>query len=118
MKRDRYELVPFVAGLVMLASGLFILSQKVYVYTGFFGWGSRFNSGLIIVPLIIGIVWKFLSDTRGATILIIAGVAIIVIYIITSTHLYMRSMTLFDWIITLVLLFGGVGLIGRSFGKF
>ncbi len=36
MKKPKHELMTFVAGIVMLVAGLFILSQKVIVYSSFF----------------------------------------------------------------------------------
>lgn len=64
MKDAKNELMQFVAGVVMLAVGLYIFSQKVIVFSGygfFFLGGGRFSSGLIIIPLIIGIVWMFMT---------------------------------------------------------
>ncbi len=63
-KDAKNELMQFVAGVVMLAVGLYIFSQKVIVFSGygfFFLGGGRFSSGLIIIPLIIGIVWMFMT---------------------------------------------------------
>ena len=55
MKSAKNELKQFVAGVVMLIVGLFILSQKVVVSSGWFGYGGtimlggvRLNSGMII----------------------------------------------------------------------
>ena len=52
MKSAKNELKQFVAGVVMLIVGLFILSQKVVVSSGWFGYGGtimlggvRLNSG-------------------------------------------------------------------------
>ena len=57
MKEAKNELMQFVAGIIMLVVGLYIFSQKVIVFSGFFSFGGgRFSSGLIVVPLIIGIV--------------------------------------------------------------
>ena len=64
MKEAKNELLQFVGGVIMLVVGLYILSQKVMVSSsyGFFSlWGGRFSSGLIMVPLIIGVVWMFAS---------------------------------------------------------
>ena len=69
MKETKNELLQFVGGIVMLAVGLFIFSQKVIVHSSWFGYGGfsvagiRISSGLVIVPLIIGIIWMF---TTGA----------------------------------------------------
>ena len=68
MKSAKNELKQFVAGVVMLIVGLFILSQKVVVSSGWFGYGGtimlggvRLNSGMIMIPFIIGIIWMFAS---------------------------------------------------------
>ena len=65
--KAKNELLQFVAGLVMLIVGLYIFSQKVMVHSGFFGsgisiGGFHVNSGLILIPMIAGIVWMFVSE--------------------------------------------------------
>ena len=54
MKKPKHELMTFVAGIVMLVAGLFILSQKVIVSSSFFSsfgglsiWGARVSSGMV-----------------------------------------------------------------------
>ena len=50
----------FVVGALLLIIGLFILSRKVSVTSGFFGlslWGFNMGFGLVILPLIFGIIW-------------------------------------------------------------
>ena len=116
MKKERNELLTFLAGIIMLGAGLYILSQRVIVYSGFFGFGyGRLTSSLIMVPLIAGIVWLFATGSKGAKILCWAGIAIIIISVILSLHISLLAMTLFDWIILLILIFGGIGLLLRSF---
>ena len=56
MKEAKNELMQFVAGIIMLVVGLYIFSQKVIVFSGFFSFGGgRFSSGLIVVPLIMDV---------------------------------------------------------------
>ena len=45
MKSAKNELKQFVAGVVMLIVGLFILSQKVVVSSGWFGYGGTIMLG-------------------------------------------------------------------------
>lgn len=79
MKEAKNELMQFVAGIVMLAVGLYILSQKVIVFSGYGGFfsfgGGRFSSGLIIVPLIIGIIWMFTTGANFASKVLFASSA-------------------------------------------
>lgn len=80
MKEAKNELMQFVAGIIMLVVGLYIFSQKVIVFSGFFSFGGgRFSSGLIVVPLIIGIVWMFVSGANFASKVFTVLAAIIII---------------------------------------
>lgn len=116
MKEAKNELMQFVAGIVMLAVGLYIFSQKVIVFSGygFFFTGGRFSSGLIIVPLIIGIVWMFITGANFASkVFTSLSVLLIIVSVIMSTHIHLSAMTLYEWILLLVLIFGGAGLVGK-----
>ncbi len=119
MKKPKNELMIFAAGLVMLVAGLFILSKRVIVSSGFFGLGSLrlgsldVSTGLVVVPFIIGIVWMFMTGSFASKVFTALSVLLIVISIIMSTRIYLQSMTMFDWILILVLIFGGLGFIGR-----
>ncbi len=122
---DRNSLSPhkalgiFIAGVVMLIVGLYILSQKVLVHSSFFSSGLHIrgfhlNTGLVIIPLIAGVVWMFVSPKNwGGRILSVIGVLIIIASIIMSTTFHLLTMSLFDWILILVLIFGGGGMVLR-----
>ena len=117
MKKAGNEMLQFIAGILMLVAGLFILSQKVVVSNSFFYGeltlgGIHFSSGLIMIPLIAGIIWMFASGGSFASKLMTGfGVFVIVLSIILSTNIHLVRMKLFDWIVILVLIFGGVGLL-------
>lgn len=121
MKNPKNELLQFVAGAVMLAVGLFILSQKVVVSSGWFGYGGsvmfggiRVNSGLIMVPFIIGIVWMFATGASfPSKLFTVLSVILIVASIIMNTSIYMVSVSLYEWVIMLVLIFGGAGFVAK-----
>ena len=104
MKEAKNELMQFVGGVIMLVVGLYILSQKVMVSSsyGFFSmWGGRFSSGLIMVPLIIGVVWMF--ATGGS----------FVSKVFTVLSVILVSITMYEWVLILVLIFGGAGLVAK-----
>ena len=120
MKKQRNELLQFLTGLAMLIAGLFIFSQKVMVYSGFFGSGLMIgnfqmsNNGLVIVPFIIGVVWMFASEGSFASkAFTAASVLIIILAVIMTTNIRLERITLFDWVLMLVLIFGGAGLLIR-----
>ncbi|MCM1102648.1 MAG: hypothetical protein NC409_00965 [Clostridium sp.] len=113
------ELGLFLGGLAMLVAGLFFFSQKVLVYSSFFSTGFairgfHMRSGMVIVPLIIGIVWLFAAPKSFAAKLFMGAAALIIIAaVIMSTDFHLLTMTLFDWILLLVLIFGGLGMVLR-----
>ena len=119
MKKARNELLQFLAGLAMLVAGLFIFSQKVMVYSGFFEYGFRLggfhmSNGLIMVPFIVGVVWMFASEgSFPSKAFTAAGVLIIIVAVIMTTNISLVHITLFEWIVILVLIFGGAGMLAR-----
>lgn len=118
MKNPKNELMQFVVGIVMLTVGLFIFSQKVVVTSGWFGamylGGIRVSSGLIMIPFIAGIVWMFASDGSFASkVFTVLSVILIITSVILTTNIYLTHMSLFEWIVILVLIFGGAGFTGK-----
>ncbi len=119
MKKTGNELLQFLAGLAMLVVGLYIFSQKVMVSSSFFGggmWlgGFRMSGGIIMIPFIIGIIWMFASGGSFASKVFSGlGVLLIIVSIILSTNISLVHISLFEWIVILVLIFGGAGILAR-----
>lgn len=120
MKKERNELLEFLGGLAMLVVGLYLFTNKATVQTSFFSgslsvFGVNFNSGLVIIPLIIGIVWLFARPSSfGAKLVTGLGILIIIASVIASTTIRLPRITLYEWILYLVLIFGGLGLLLRA----
>jgi hypothetical protein len=105
----------FVIGALMAVAGAYLLTSQVTVTTGFWRlWGySAF--GLTLLPFIIGIAFLFF-DGRSIVgwVLTVAGAVIIFVGILMNLDVYFRPTSLFNTLLMLVLLFGGVGLVARS----
>jgi hypothetical protein len=105
----------FVIGLVMVAIGGYLLLNQVTVTTGFWAlWG--YNAfGLTLLPLLVGIGWLFFDGrSTGGWLLVVLGAALIFVGIISNLHIYFRPTSLFNTLIMLGLLVGGLGLIARA----
>jgi hypothetical protein len=105
----------FVIGLVIAAIGGYLLLNQVTVTTGVWSlWG--YNSfGLTLIPLLAGIGWLFFNGhSTVGWMLVILGAAMIFAGIIANLHIYFRPASLFDTLIMLGLLVGGLGLIARA----
>ena len=96
MKEAKNELLQFVGGVIMLVVGLYILSQKV------------------MVPLIIGVVWMFASGGSFVSkVFTVLSVILIIAAIVASTRIWLVTITMYEWVLILVLIFGGAGLVAK-----
>jgi hypothetical protein len=105
----------FFAGLAMTAGGGYLLLNQVTVSTGYWQmWG--YNAfGISLIPLLIGIALVFFDGkSKLGWILTSFGAIVIVLGIITNLTINYRPTTLFNTLIILVLIAGGLGLIVRS----
>jgi len=113
----------FLLGFAFACAGSWLLTDQVVVSGDYFGSGfmlpivnHRMNSfGLSLIPFIIRIGFLFFDGkSLLGWLLTIADLVIILAGILMSLHIYFRPTTLFNTLIMLVLLFGGLGLIIRS----
>ena len=105
----------FLFGLGMVVAGGWLLLNQVTVTSG--GWHMwGYNTfGLSLIPLIVGIGLLFFNGRSIAGwLLTFAGAIIIFVGILTNLDIYFRPTSLFNTILMLVLLAGGVGLVARS----
>ena len=105
----------FLLGLGMAVAGAYLLTQQVTVTSGYWTlWG--YNAfGLSLLPLLFGVGLLFFNGRSIAGwLLTFAGVVIIFVGIIANLGVYFQATSLFNTIIMLVLLAGGIGLVARS----
>ena len=111
----------FLIGIILLAVGLFLLTQQTDVTMVWYTW--RFNninlaSGVILIPFIIGVVMLFFNPKSVfGKILTIIGLLIIVATIIMSINIVFRKTSLFTLIVMLVMIAAGLGLLLRWYFK-
>jgi hypothetical protein len=105
----------FLLGLAMAVAGAYILTNRVTVTSGFWQlWGYN-TFGLSLLPLIAGIgILFFNGKSVAGWILLFVGIVIIFTGILMNLQIYFQSTSLFNTIMMLVLLAGGIGLIARS----
>ena len=105
----------FLGGLAMAAAGAYLITSRVTVTSG--GWRLWGNDsfGLSLLPLLVGIGMLFFDGrSRIGWLLTFVGVVIIFAGILMNLDIYFQATSLFNTILMLVLLFGGIGLIARS----
>ena len=105
----------FFAGLVMSVAGAYLLLNQVQVTTSFWSFGSYGGFGLTLLPLLVGVAFLFYNGTSVVGWLLAGlGAAIILASILMHLDVYFRPTSLFNTIVMLGLLFGGLGLVARS----
>lgn len=105
----------FVIGLVMAIAGAYLITNQVVVTSGFWTMWGYSAFGLSLVPLIFGIgILFFNGKSIIGWILLVVGVVVIFAGILMNLHIYFVRTSLFNTIVMIVLLAGGIGLILRG----
>lgn len=105
----------FLAGAAMVVAGGYLLLTRVTVTSGgwhFFGYNAF---GLSLVPLLVGIGLLFFNGrSLLGWLLSGAGALIILAGIIANLGVYFQPSSLFDTLMILGLIAGGLGLVARA----
>ena len=108
-------LIEFFVGLGMAVAGAYLLTNQVTVTSSFWSFYGHSAFGLTLVPLIFGIgILFFNGKSIIGWLLLFVGIVIIFAGIITNLNIYFQPTSLFNTIVMLVLLAGGIGLIARA----
>jgi hypothetical protein len=110
----------FFLGIIMLVVGGYLLFNHVTVGGGywnfsFFGQSAGTSFGITLIPLLFGIGILFANGKSiVGRILTGAGFLMIVVGIIANLDIHFRRTSLFNTLVMLVLIVGGIGLVARS----
>jgi hypothetical protein len=105
----------FLLGLVMSVAGAYLLTSQVTVTSGLWALWGYDTFGLSLVPLIFGVGLLFFNGRSPiGWVLTIAGAVIILAGVIANLRIFFQPTSLFNTIVMLVLLAGGLGLIARA----
>ena len=105
----------FFLGFVMAVAGGYLLTNQVTVTSG--GWRLWGHNafGLSLLPFVVGVAFLFFDGkSKVGWLLTVAGAVIIFVGILTNLDVYFQPTSLFNTILMLVLLLGGIGLIARA----
>ncbi len=105
----------FFVGLALTVGGAYLLTQRVTVTSGFWSLFGGHTFGLSLLPLVVGAgVLFYDGKNRLGWVLAVVGVLIVFLGILLNLRIYFEPTSLFDTLLMLVLLAGGIGLIARS----
>lgn len=105
----------FFVGLVMAVAGGYLLTNQVTVTSGFAAWFGPHTFGLSLLPLIVGVgVLFFDGKSVLGWLLTGAGALFIFLGVLMNLRVYFEPTSLFNTVVMIVLLAGGLGLVARS----
>jgi hypothetical protein len=105
----------FLLGVIMACLGGYFLANQVSVVGSFWSFFGASTFGITLVPLLFGVgllFWNGRSTAGG--VLTVAGALFIFAGVLANMSIYFRPTSLFNTLVMLVLLVGGLGLIARS----
>ena len=109
----------FLLGIILAGIGGYLLFNQVQVNGGYWHWnglgGYGSNFGITLIPLLLGIGILFVNGkSLAGRALVGLGSLVILVGIIANLDIHFRQTSLFNTLVMLVLLVGGLGLIVRS----
>jgi hypothetical protein len=105
----------FLLGFIMAGVGGYLLSNQVTIAGSYWSFYGTNTFGITLIPMLLGITLLFWNAKSVAGwILAATGALFILAGVIANMHIYFQPTTLFNTIVMLVLLVGGLALIARS----
>jgi hypothetical protein len=105
----------FFLGLAMALAGAYLITNQVTVSSGFWGYFGPHTFGLTLLPLMFGIGLLFFDGKSVIGWVLTAGGALIIFLgVLVNLQIYFRPTSLYNTIVMMVLLAGGLGLVARS----
>ena len=105
----------FALGLAMTCVGGYLLSNQVQVVGSYWSFYGANTFGITLIPMLIGVAMIFFNGRSVlGWILTAAGALFILGGVIANMNIYFRPTSLFNTIVMLILLVGGLGLIARA----
>jgi multisubunit Na+/H+ antiporter MnhF subunit len=109
----------FLLGMIMAVAGGYLLFQQVQVGGGYWAWnglgGAGRSFGITLLPLLLGIGILFVNGkSLVGRLLTFGGALVIIVGIIANLDIHFQQTSLWNTLIMLVLLVGGIGLVVRS----
>jgi hypothetical protein len=105
----------FLIGFAMTCVGGYLLSNQVSVVGSYWSFYGTNTFGITLIPMLIGVAILFWSGRNIiGWFLTAAGALFILAGVIANMHIYFQPTSLFNTLVMLVLLVGGLALIARA----
>jgi len=105
----------FLIGFAMACIGGYLLSNQVSVVGSYWSFYGTSTFGITLIPMLFGIGMMFFNGRSViGWLLTVAGALFILAGVIANMHIYFQPTSLFNTLVMLILLVGGLGLIAKA----
>ena len=105
----------FLLGFAMACVGGFLLSHQVGVVGSYWSFWGGSGFGITLLPMLLGVAILFWNGKNLlGWLLTVAGALFIFGGILANMHIYFQPTSLFNTLVMLILLVGGLALVARS----
>ncbi|MSP63336.1 MAG: hypothetical protein EXR72_23935 [Myxococcales bacterium] len=105
----------FLIGFAMLVGGGYLFLNQVVVMSGFWSLFGMSSFGLTLIPIFIGVALLFFDGKSiPGWLLTGGGMVAIFVGVLAELHIHFKPTSLFNTLMMLVLIAGGIGLIARA----
>ena len=105
----------FLIGLVLACVGGYLLTNQVMVTSSYWNFYGTNTFGVTLIPMLIGVAILFWNGRSAlGWLLTVVGGLFILAGVIINLHIYFAPTSLFNTLVMLVLLVGGLALIARA----
>lgn len=105
----------FLLGLAMACLGGYLITNQVMIAGSYWNFYGNNTFGITLLPMLIGVAMLFWNGRSAVGwLLTIAGGLFILGGVIANLHVYFAPTSLFNTIVMLILLVGGLALIGKA----
>jgi hypothetical protein len=105
----------FLVGLIMACVGGYLLTSQVMVTSGYWSFYGTNSFGVTLLPMLIGVAMLFWNGRSAlGWLLTVAGGLFILAGVIANLHIFFAPTSLFNTLVMLVLLVGGLTMIARA----
>ena len=105
----------FLLGFAMACVGAYLITNQVSVVGDYWNFYGVNSFGVTLIPMLLGIAMLFWNGKSIIGWLLTAGGALFILGgVLVHMHIYFRPATLFQTIVMLILLVGGLAMVARS----
>lgn len=105
----------FLFGFALAVVGGWLLMNQVVVSGSAWSLWGHDTFGVSLIPFVVGVGLLFFNGRSViGWLLLIGGLLVVIVGVVVNLRIYFQPTSLFNTLVMLVLLFGGIGLIARS----